>query len=706
MQVWQRNARLFVVAVAVTVSAAVFLTGRRRQAPPTPPSIPRADPTAVIESSGALVRDVRGEKERFRVEAGRQLTYSDGRTKLTDAKITVERAGKTFVITGAEAEVGDNQASVQLKGQVHLVGSDGLKLDANSASYSEGEGIVRAPGPVTFSRGTMTGKGVDFTYDRDRDSIGLADQAVIKIAPDKKDTSGADIKAGAALLARKDGFMSFERNVHIIRGDQIITADRAVADLTEDEKHITALDVNGSSRIEKPNAASGGVKTMAASNIKLAYAANTELVEHAVLAGGSTVKIAGENSTAPDKTLAAESLEIGLAADGATVTSLTGRDRVTLDLPAPKGQASKNIRSTAIAASGDDKKGLTTALFTDGVEYRESGGTPPVQRLVRSRTLDAALKNGFAEISDARFTGNVQFTDGAMQAAAADVRYKLAAGSVDITGKLGNALPHVANDQIIVDSGHIEMILEGPKMTATDGPVRTVLKAAKPGSGKDAAKMPGLMQQDRDVNGSSDKLVYDGTNGSTAEFTGNARLFQGETLIQGEKVSIEGRSGNLHAEGTVKSTIFVNDVDPETKQTKSTLSTASGGAMQYDDAERKMTYETTAHMLSPQGDITAAKIGLAFAKDSQDVKTLEASGTVTLKENGRVTTGDKLIYVAEGEVYTMSGKLVTMIEANCRVSTGTKLTFDKSADNLRIEGNDDSRTQSSKSAPGCVPRPG
>ena len=188
------------------------------------------------------MRDVKGEKERFRVEAGRQLTYADGRTKLMDVKISVDRAGKSFVITGEEAQVGDNQSSVQLKGKVHLTGSDGLKLDAAAgASYSDGEGIVRAPGPVTFSRGTMTGKGVDFTYDRNRDAIGLSDQTAIQIAPDKKDTAGADIKAGAALLARKDRFMSFERDVHIVRGDQIIDAERAVADLTVDEKHITAL---------------------------------------------------------------------------------------------------------------------------------------------------------------------------------------------------------------------------------------------------------------------------------------------------------------------------------------------------------------------------------------------------------------------------------------------------------------------------------
>jgi lipopolysaccharide export system protein LptA len=217
--------------------------------------------------------------------------------------------------------------------------------------------------------------------------------------------------------------------------------------------------------------------------------------------------------------------------------------------------------------------------------------------------------------------------------------------------------------------------------------------------------MPGLMQQDRDVNGSSDKLVYDGSNGSTAELTGNARLFQGETLVQGQKISIDGHTGNLRAEGTVKSTILINEVDKETKKPTSTASTATAGSLQYDETARTMSYQTSGHLVSPQGDITAATIVLTFAKDTQDVKTLEATTAVTLKESGRVTTGDKLLYAADGDIYTMSGKLVKMVQPNCRVDTGTKLTFYKSADTLQIEGNDDSRTQSSKAAPGCVPRP-
>ena len=703
--IWQRRARFIAVAVAVTVSAAVLVTTQRRVPPPAPPAVPRVDPSAVVESAGAFVRDVKGAKERFRVEAKRQLTYSGGRTKLMDVRVSVDRDGKTFVLSGDSAQVGENQSSVQLEGHVHLTGSDGLIVDTDSATYNEGEGIVRAPGKVTFSRSTMTGEGQGFTYDRDRDAIGLTDHSVIKVAPDKKDTAGADITAGAALLARKDHFMSFERDVHIIRGSQDIHADRAVADLTNDEKHITALDLNGSARIAKSNVTTGGVKGMAANNVKMNYADNSELIQRAALAGSSSVTLAGDAKGDPDKTLAGDSIDIGLAPDGATVTSLAAHDKVSLDLPAPKGQPSKSIRSAALSATGEPDKGLTAAVFSDGVEYREFGGSPAVQRLVRSKNLDAALKNGFAEISDARFTGNVQFNDGGTRAAAATVRYQAASGSVDLTGSIGNAPPHVVNDQVDVSAGHVEMTLDGPKMTATEGPVKTVLKPSKAGTDKDATKMPGLMEQDRPVSGSSDKLVYDGSNGSKAEFTGAARVFQGDTVVQAAKISVDGHTGNLQAEGGVKSTLIINDTDPETKKPTPSRAIGAGTTMQYEDAERRVTYTTNAHVTGPQGDIVASSIALTLAKESQDVERMVADGSVTLKESGRVTTGDKLVYVAKDESYTMSGKVAKMVEASCRQNTGTILRFEKSTDKLYIDGADESRMQSTKAAPGCIPRP-
>src|SRR5205823_3016511 len=81
--------------------------------------------------------------------------------------------------------------------------------------------------------------------------------------------------------------------------------------------------------------------------------------------------------------------------------------------------------------------GLTAAVFTDNVEYREIGGVPPLQRIVTSRVLDTTLANGFNDIRVAHFSGNVRFRDSGMQATAASVQYQVPTGEVELTGKIG-----------------------------------------------------------------------------------------------------------------------------------------------------------------------------------------------------------------------------------------------------------------------------
>ena len=230
---WQKRARLVVMAVAVAVVAVVFLTTRRREEPPPPAPIERGDPAATIESSGAFIKQVKGEHETVRVEAEKQYSYPDGSTRLIKAKVTSVRQGKTFIATGDEARVGENQTNLDMKGNVVMTSSDGLEAKGGSAAYNQTEGIVRAPGPVTFKRGRMSGCGVDFSYDEARDLMGLSDQSKVKIAPEKKGGEAIDITAGSAVLARADKFVSFERAVHIVRGSQVIDADSALGDLTE-----------------------------------------------------------------------------------------------------------------------------------------------------------------------------------------------------------------------------------------------------------------------------------------------------------------------------------------------------------------------------------------------------------------------------------------------------------------------------------------
>ena len=171
---WQRRARWLVLVVAVAVVAVVFATTRRRDKPPPPEPVARVDPAAIVESSGAYIVQLKGERETVRVDADKQLSYPDGSTRLLGVKVTSVRQGKTFIATGTEARVGEGETHLDMTGNVRMTASDGLEVSANSAVYSQSEGIVRAPGPVTFKRGRMSGSGVDFSYDENRDLIGLS----------------------------------------------------------------------------------------------------------------------------------------------------------------------------------------------------------------------------------------------------------------------------------------------------------------------------------------------------------------------------------------------------------------------------------------------------------------------------------------------------------------------------------------------------
>ena len=242
---WQRRARLVVAAVGAACAIAVFVTTRHLEPPPLGAAVPRVDPTAVVESTGTLVRQLKGSKEHFRIEADRQLTYAGGATKLTGVRVTVEQEGRSFVVSGREAEVGENQSQVVLNGDVRLAASDGLTVSTASASYSDGEGIVRAPQRVAFERGRLRGEGIGMTYDRNREVLWVLDQAVITVAPDSAGAGGIEVMAGAAGLDRREKYLRFDRGVKIVRAGRFTEADSAVAHLSEDESKVTALELRG-----------------------------------------------------------------------------------------------------------------------------------------------------------------------------------------------------------------------------------------------------------------------------------------------------------------------------------------------------------------------------------------------------------------------------------------------------------------------------
>ena len=714
MLTWQKRARWLVLVVAGSIVALIFFTTRTREAPPAPEPIPRVDPAAVVESSGAFVIQVKGDRETVRVDAEKQLSYPDGSNRLLGVKVTSVRQGRTFVATADEARVGENQTNLDMKGNVRMTSSDGLSVSGNNATYSQSEGIVRASGPVAFQRGRLSGTGVDFSYDEARDLLGLSDQTHVTIAPENKGGEVIDITSGAAVLARTDKFVSFERSVRIVRGSQVITSQSALGDLAEDQEHLTSLELQGGSRIDTPDAAPGALKDMSGDVIHLTYYEGGDLLERATLTGASALRFAADPG-APERMLHAQYIEIGMAPDGATVTSLTGRDRVVLDLPSPKGEPAKKVTSGALVASGAAATGLTAASFTGGVEYSEIGGDPPVKRTVTAQTLDAALDGGLGEIREAAFINSVRLREGATGANASTMRYNLQTGDVSLRGAAGDAVPRFVNDQIQIDASEIDMNVEGSRLKAvgTTRLIQSIMVPAKSGTPQ-SRRTPGIMQAGKPVNGISKELLYIGGEQSTVEFSKDANVWQGEkqeTQIKADKVIIDGKTGNLTAQGSVVSQMMVQDTNPEKKVKEVSRSTATGQQMVYDDTLRQVTYTTKAQLVSPQGHLTGDTIVLTLGANGQDIERLEADGNVTMTEAQRITTGDHLVYVAASEEYNVSGKshLVRMLQTGsdgkCQKSEGRLLTFSRASETLTVVGGDETRTLTAAESTATCPAP-
>jgi lipopolysaccharide export system protein LptA len=546
----------------------------------------------------------------------------------------------------------------------------------------------------------MQGTGVGLTWDKTQDVLTILDQAVVAVAADDKGQGAVDVTAGTASFARKAKYIRFDRLVRILRGPQIIEGDSAVAYLSDDENRIETFDLTGNARITVGKATVGGLEALSGRSMNLKYAADGETLEHALISDTASIQLAGEAGTS-GRQIAANILDISLAPDGATPTALVGRGAVQLTFPPEPATPGRIIRAASLDAKGEPGKGLTRALFTGSVQFRERGGD--VDRAATAESLDVGLKPGLSSIDQARFARSVRFEEGKMAAQAAAAVYDIDKGTLVLSGSDPSAsVPHVVNEQIAVDAAGINLTLAGPKLRAT-GTVKSELrpasKSAKPGEGNDV-KMPSMLKQDQPVIVVGDKLDYDATT-SKGIYTGAARLFQGDTSIKGETIIIDNKAGNLSASGGVTTTTVLDQVGKDKKKER-VHSIATSKDVKYDDAERRLTYLTDAHMSGPEGDMTASRIELYLRPSGDELERAEAFENVTLREQNRETKGSQMVYTTASETYVIKGTPVKIVDPCQRETVGRTLTFNKGTDRIVVDGNAQIRTQTKGGNGNCT----
>lgn len=712
---WQKRLRI-VIAVFVVGFAALLAVSFRRGPGKAPeaPAVRKLDPKAAVQGGAGVVTREKEGKTTFSIKFGNQLTYEDGRNKFGGGVTVImpDKNGRAITIESREANVsappGKQIDKGTFTGGVKLTTSDGVTVSSATASYDDSTQMTTIPGPLTFSKGRMSGSGVGGTYDQARAVLWLLADAKIDVVPDAKGNGAIHVTSQQAGMARHDHYMKFTGAARLDGEGHLTQADEATAYLTEDDERITRMELRGKSSITtKPGGS--GPQRMQARDIDMSYADDGRTLQSAHLVENALVRLPGEKGKR-GKQIAGNGIDISLAPDGTTVTNLTATENVAVELPADGDLPARRITAAMLMATGappgeGQPGGINAATFAGGVEFRESraakGKLAAIDRTARSEKLEIRTKPGFGDLERADFHGNVHFTNGPQTTADAPTAiYAIAQDRLDLSPDEGDAGkgPHVTDGRITIDARGIQMSLTSQKMKA-DTNVRSVMTQQQ-GKAKDGAvKVPAMLNQDRPVNVKSNRLDYD-SEASLATYAGRARLWQeGDdgAVIMADTIVLEDKTGNLHATTDVITQMSMTQASDKEKAkdkakpagpAEATITRAED--MLYEDAKHRATYTGNVRMNGPEGDVTSDKLDLFFAGQGGQLERAEADGNVVSKQVNRRAFGKHLVYDAKDDLYTMTGAPAMVYDdtpPNCKVTKAPTVSFSKDANTGSATGN-------------------
>jgi len=702
MTSWQKRARLGLAVFFVAFAAFVYMSLRERPTFAPPGAVERRDPEAVSETIDADAVSLRGTRREYQIAFKARHAYPDGSARLEAPVITVEKSdGRIYVLTGTEALVAAEERSGELTGDVRLRSDDGFELSTSRAFFDKADDVVRMPDAVTFAQGRMQGTGVGADYDHAYDVLRLLSEAAVTMSSEAGATT-LDGTAGTATLDRARDRLTLDGDVHVTREGQETRATQALAFLSGEDDIVTRLELRGEASVA---GGSGRLESMAARDIDIDYTDDGTTIEHAALAVGAEIALAGADGAAGLR-LAGETLDLRLAADGSLLHA--AGVNTELRLPAVGDAPPRRINADELEASGEDGVGLTAATFRRDVEYHEGAGTDSDRRAF-SRTLWLELRD--TAVRAATFEGAVHFEDGRLIAEAGTLEYD-PAGSLRLRDPDGFGDPRVTDERMRVQARQIAVDAETQDLRAT-GDVRTLLYGS-PDAPDGDGRLPGLLQSTDPVRVNAATLVYTGETGR-AVYAGQAALWQGDTSIRGDTVVLDRRRGDLVASGEADALITL---DGEAWQ-------GEADEIRYDEAARVVTYsrgaaEPTTGGGGPAGgrsggppavarlrggtrDLRARRIDVVLEDGGSGIARLEARTDLTIVIEDRWGTGAHLTYHAADDQYELVGTpaLPAVFCDGRRESIGGTLTFSDSTDKIAVDG----YTRRSSNRPCSAPAP-
>jgi lipopolysaccharide export system protein LptA len=670
---WQRQARWAVALIGVGTAVALFVYTRPRQAPPPAPKPPSTtDPAATSQSSGGVnIRYVGTNMttERYRLEHQGQKSFADGHIEWEKVHVIFHDDGTEVWADMASGKPAPKEtqapASLDLK-KVRLKTGEGAAVEGESATYDDTSGLWNMPGPVTFSRGRMSGTGEGATFERDAGVFRLLAKAHVIMATDAANPDPVDAQSDTLVFNRATKAMQLDANARITRSAEAMTANRATLYLSEDEQWFRLIELRGQSRVEPLPGKKSDTPVMRADDIDLAFYEGTQVLEHGLLTRQANLTIVNAEG---GREVSGETVSFDTAHNGSTLTRLSADRNVEVKTPASATGPSRQINAAQLSGTGDEKNGLTKAVFTGGVTFvettRAAGGRAASSRTGRSQTLTLMLKGQLDAIDEALFERDAVFTDGQVEGRADVGRYFESPAKLVLQPDTKGArrAPHVTHGSNTVDAAdRIEVILDTDDLFAF-GDVKTKTVSSSSAGAKPRAAS--LFNGTDPVYGFASEFRYTDAKGEGVYLgspKAQAEVRQGDSSVKADSIKIVDETQDLSALGKVQSTFLLTDAASKTE----TRYELTGDTMDYKDSERAAIYTGKRAELKTVKRGTASgsnantlgeTIVLTLAKDSRTVDTLDARGLVySTMGDGQEARADTLHYESRTDKYTLTGK--------------------------------------------------
>jgi lipopolysaccharide export system protein LptA len=674
--------------------------------------------TGVVE--GYEQRVTKNDRVYLLVKASRDITYSDSHHELENVSVAVypDVGDVPDQINASRAIYLPDSSVITFQGNVKIDTKEKLRVSTETLVFEQNEKIAKTDAPLEFEKDTVKGSAVGAIVNQNAKRLDLKNSVVVTVTPNSTgqaktlSSSPTTIKSGQAVFEQDVMKLSFAGGVTVEQNRDIMSGDTIYANLSQ-KQQLEKIEVRGNAYLRAMEP--GNAAEVQSVNIDLYFDGN-QLLQRCVgwdqtiarsLDGDSDMQLtAGKSLEVNFQTRDAASFISEMKAYGKSVVTLSApkskpndpraaAKRLTGELVTLKWRASgKDLERAEVSGDAElfvepvvknavaERKTLTAQQFN--CEFfdvgnltktcKANGNSKAVldplipspnrgTRTITAQDMAASFVRETQDIERLDALGNSKFNENDRNGIAENVTYT----SADQMLRLRGGDPTVWDSRARtkgqeLDSDLASDVSYGRGKIATTYYSQEQTNGATPFS---KVKSPVFVTSDRaEFRHESGLGIY----------TGNARAWQDDNFVKGDKLSLYTNEKRMEAAGHVQTALY-NAKKRVDGASAIVPVFAVADSMFYSDADRVIHYDGNVDIKQSPDRLTGGVADVYLAKETNDMERTVAQKNVVLTQPSRRGTGDWVEYTAATEVAILKGSPAKVQDTEKGDTQGERLTL-------------------------------